>query len=52
MSDKTNVLLVGDDTDAPWHPLEPVKQELSGILGEEFLITSTEDYNCFTELDR
>ncbi|SDM86441.1 hypothetical protein SAMN04487897_101296 [Paenibacillus sp. yr247] len=52
MSDKTNVLLIGDDTDAPWHPLEPARQELEAILSGEFQLTSTEDYNCFAELDQ
>jgi type 1 glutamine amidotransferase len=52
MSDKTNLLMIGDDTDAPWHPLEPARQELEEILGGEFQLTSTEDYNHFAEVDR
>jgi uncharacterized protein len=52
MSDKTNVLLIGDFSDAPWHPLEPARQELEGILGAEFQLTSTEDYTRLARLDR
>lgn len=52
MSDRTNVLLIGDVADAPWHPLEPAGQELEAILGNEFPLTSTEDYNRFADLER
>jgi type 1 glutamine amidotransferase len=52
MSDKTNVLLIGDNANAPWHPLEPARQELEGILGEEFQLTGTEDYNRLAGLDQ
>ncbi|MDB5084456.1 MAG: hypothetical protein JWN30_1342 [Bacilli bacterium] len=51
MSKTSNVLLIGDDTDAPWHPLEPARQELEGILGSEFELVSTEDYNQLAQLD-
>jgi uncharacterized protein len=52
MSDRRNVLLVGDIADAPWHPLEPARREIEAILGEEFRIDSTEDYNAFAALDQ
>lgn len=51
MGEKTNTLLVGDVTDAPWHPLEPARRELEGILGGEFRISATEDYDSLTRLD-
>lgn len=37
-------LLLGDFTNAPWHPLEPARLELQAILAPEFELTATEDY--------
>ncbi|MBA2938256.1 ThuA domain-containing protein [Paenibacillus sp. CGMCC 1.16610] len=45
------VMLIGDNTDAPWHPLEPTRQQLAAILGDEFALTATEDYQVLSELD-
>jgi uncharacterized protein len=39
----TNVLLIGDYNNAPWHPLGGVDHRLKEILGEEFDISTTED---------
>jgi uncharacterized protein len=44
-------VLVGDNTDAPWHPLEPVRQELEAILGGDFELECTEDYDRFHSLN-
>jgi uncharacterized protein len=52
MIDKINALLIGDFTEAPWHPLEPARQELESILGSEFRLAATEDYNDLSKLDR
>ncbi|WP_248924487.1 ThuA domain-containing protein [Paenibacillus hamazuiensis] len=52
MSGRTNVLIIGDSTDAPYHPLEPAYKELNGILGGEFELEATEDYDRLTELWR
>ncbi len=52
MSGKPNVLLLGDDTRAKWHPLEPVKRQLERILGGEFALAGTEDYRRLAWLDR
>ncbi|WP_233532237.1 hypothetical protein [Paenibacillus alkalitolerans] len=51
MNEKTNVLLIGDNANAPWHPLEPARLELEAILGGEFRLESSEDYNRFAALD-
>jgi type 1 glutamine amidotransferase len=52
MVNTLNVLLVGDHTDAPWHPLEPARRELEAILSGSFELTSTEDYDRFATVDR
>jgi type 1 glutamine amidotransferase len=52
MGDKIKVLLIGDDSDAAWHPLQPARQELEQILGSEFELTVSADYNRFAELCR
>lgn len=50
MNERMKVWMVGDATDAPWHPLEPARQEVAAILGDEFQITATEDYDSFEAL--
>ncbi|OPH58986.1 glycosyl hydrolase [Paenibacillus ferrarius] len=50
MSTKPQVLLVGDQTDAPWHPLEPAQRQLESILGQEYEVVGTEDYDSFARL--
>lgn len=45
------VMLIGDNTDAPWHPLEPARAQLTAILGNEFVLSATEDYQTFTTLN-
>ncbi|QHW32953.1 ThuA domain-containing protein [Paenibacillus rhizovicinus] len=45
-------LLLGDFTEAPWHPLEPARAEIQSILAPEFLLTATEDYNVLNELNQ
>jgi len=52
MSVKIRALLVGDYTNAPWHPLGPAQEALERILGGEFEFTATEDYEQFAQLDR
>jgi type 1 glutamine amidotransferase len=52
VSGKVKAVLIGDRTDAPWHPLEPARVELEAILGGEFDMESTEDYDRFATLDR
>jgi type 1 glutamine amidotransferase len=52
MTGNRNVLLIGDDTDAPWHPLAPARQELERILGAEFNLESTENYSRMARLSR
>jgi type 1 glutamine amidotransferase len=47
------VLIVGDNgAAAEWHPLEPVRLELEGILGDEFSLYGTEGYNAFADLEQ
>ena len=50
MTNKIKTLLIGDNTDAPWHPLEPVRAQLEAILGEHYQLTSTEDYDRLATL--
>lgn len=45
-------LLIGDITEAPWHPLEPARVQLESILGEPFDLDSTEDYERLAGLDK
>ncbi|CAG7633892.1 ThuA domain-containing protein [Paenibacillus allorhizosphaerae] len=51
MGDKTNVLLIGENEGAPWHPLEPARQQLEEILSSGFQITVTEQYDDLSKLD-
>ncbi|MBM7565060.1 ThuA domain-containing protein [Paenibacillus sacheonensis] len=46
-----NVLLLGDFTDAPWHPLEPARAALQSILEPAFRITATENYDELSRLN-
>ncbi|MCZ8520850.1 MULTISPECIES: ThuA domain-containing protein [Paenibacillus] len=48
---QTKALLLGDYTDAPWHPLEPAQAELQGILGEAFELMATENYDVLVRLE-
>ncbi|AFC29533.1 hypothetical protein PM3016_2653 [Paenibacillus mucilaginosus 3016] len=50
MAEKKKAMLLGDYTDAPWHPLEPARAELEAILGEAFELTATEDYDVLLRL--
>jgi type 1 glutamine amidotransferase len=52
MSDKIRALLLGDDSGALWHPLTPVREELDAILGENWIVESTEDYDRMAGLNR
>lgn len=52
MDPKKKALLVGDQADAPWHPLEPAKQQLEAILAASFDITATVEYDRFAELTK
>jgi type 1 glutamine amidotransferase len=38
-------LLLGDYTDAPYHPLNEVEQEIAAILQNQLTVHSTEDYD-------
>jgi hypothetical protein len=40
MSDQTNVLLMGNNTDTLWHPLKPAEQELKG-MGKYLILNDT-----------
>ncbi|MBP1961547.1 ThuA domain-containing protein [Paenibacillus aceris] len=51
MREIINVCLIGDGTDAPWHPLEPARQQLADIFSGEFQLTATVDYQAFATLD-
>ncbi|MDD9268762.1 ThuA domain-containing protein [Paenibacillus sp. GCM10023248] len=51
MNKRTRIWMVGDMADAPWHPLEPARSELAGILGDEFELTATENYDSFACLE-
>lgn len=51
MHDKINVLLIGENEGAAWHPLEPARQELEDILSDRFHITVTENYDDLARLD-
>jgi len=44
------LLLLGDDADAPWHPLAPARRELEAMLGNEWDMESTEEYGRLTSL--
>ncbi|MBD2867333.1 ThuA domain-containing protein [Paenibacillus arenilitoris] len=52
MAKQTKVLLIGDNGEAPWHPLEPARAELEVILGDEFELAVTEDYEQLAGLER
>ncbi|WP_042162995.1 ThuA domain-containing protein [Paenibacillus gorillae] len=45
-----NLLLLGDNEKAEWHPLEPARQQLAELLGEAFQLNVTEDYNALSGL--
>ncbi|NBD24503.1 ThuA domain-containing protein [Paenibacillus glycinis] len=51
MNESVQALLLGDFTAAPWHPLEPARAQLQSILGGDFLLDATEDYDVLTRLD-
>lgn len=52
MTTRISALLVGDVTNPPWHPLEPVREQLEAILGDAFAIEATEDYDRMAALDK
>jgi len=45
------ILLIGDNHPGAWHPLDPVRQELEQILGGEFQLTVTQNYDDLSSLD-
>ncbi|HZG87764.1 ThuA domain-containing protein [Paenibacillus sp.] len=51
MSLRLEAWMIGDDTDAPYHPLEPALKAMQEILQEEFDVTGTEDYDAFARLE-
>jgi uncharacterized protein len=51
MTAKVTVLIVGNGPDADWHPLEPARAQIAGILGEEFILESSLDYDEFARLE-
>jgi type 1 glutamine amidotransferase len=43
---KKKALLLGDYTNAPWHPLQAIEGDMRTILEANFELTCTEDYNA------
>lgn len=48
MENKIKTVLLGQYTDAPWHPLDAVEEELVTALGDGFDVTCTEDMDALT----
>ncbi|ULL14739.1 ThuA domain-containing protein [Paenibacillus sp. H1-7] len=48
---KKRILIIGDDHLGAWHPLELVQNELEKILGGEFRLTVTRNYDYLSTLN-
>ncbi|CAM3477119.1 ThuA domain-containing protein [Marinicrinis lubricantis] len=48
MKPKTKALFIGDNAQAPYHPLQPVRQEMLSILEEAFEVDATDEYGYFS----
>lgn len=52
MNEKIKALLIGDNSEEAWHPLEPVQQQLAQIIGISVTLTVTDNYDSLKDLSR
>lgn len=51
MGDTVKLVMLGNNDDAPWHPLNAAYEELKTIIPDHCSLTATEDYDILRRLD-